>query len=575
MAKKVILIKDNGKSKLFVSNDGTSGDSNKVITIDVSEVGNDFFVVKTRSTQEKLNETINPTDPTAPRARNTIIEVEDMTGVDNYKDSDSALFYIDSKGDVRDIERRIIEADAAGELEIDEIVDLDYSQPAVDSGITPLYTFGDIADAAQRALLMSTVVPEGEYSFKLNGSVFRGVVITKIGDGTNPGDSVRLSGQYYHDGINEDLTVVITTANESEIQNEHKAARFKFPTVYQVTAYSGLDALPKDVIQELINSGLSSVSDQRLYLVLTGNQIESTLAPDGSEILLRMGTHLTSTRVSNNIHELFENSIVRFKDDYGKTMDIKMTAYDSAKEVIDNGEVLTDTHNVRQTIFDAAGQVVGSFFPKVTKITDWDNSWNGAGSPAGTDAGWKIELTDPRDKDGNTTTFPSRLIPLAFTLISFNNGTSDVGVILGPSDLIDEATWATTGKSQHKSGNWTPGQSIIFDGLIDARNEIKLGAYDNYNQYEGFSRDKHSIAPGNKRYVTITIEYDTTAGWQYDLLARFELVKTDGTLATSWENADLTKIKMTYVRYRGATGAGNAFVDYPSKVFTGFDLQEV
>ena len=71
-------------------------------------------------------------------------------------------------------------------------------------------------------------------------------------------------------------------------------------------------------------------------------------------------------------HPIEENMVISFSQGTPQSeVKVRMVEYDAANEKKDINDILiTDGHNTRQVIRALDNTIVGSFFPKVTKITD-------------------------------------------------------------------------------------------------------------------------------------------------------------------------------------------------------------
>lgn len=440
-----------------------------------------------------------------------------------------------------------------------------FSTDATGGPIGNLEHFGDIDQKAERDNFMDNVNIGEWYSFSIKSIPYLAVITS--GDKTT---NFQWTGyRVITGGTGKTIEVVngsTTPVGHAEFNSSVTGDMFSGSLV-PVAAYSELQFLPKVAINQLIRDEYVLL-DGRVWLDIAPNQISGFSgvinAGKFESIGIKHGAKI-NTDLNSDGHPIQDNMIIAFEDSNGQIMRVRYNEFQTGNVTLDpNGVIKTDGYNVRQSIYDANGVFIGSFFPKVTKITDWE----------GSNPGWSIEFIDPRDKNGTPKFFDDLVVTVKMTLIGMNVAGTETEIKLTPSDLARPiADWITDGASNHLTGSFTKGYTHVWN-VIDARHNVVLGAWDGSHQWGGRTIDMDSIAIGRPRYLILAIWNDWTAGYQYYARVKFELVKADGTVAVDGDTVDYTKIKMTYEGAKGAQNVGNHMVE-DLRTFTGFDLQEV
>lgn len=316
-----------------------------------------------------------------------------------------------------------------------------------------LVAWGDLEDQTIRTDFMNNAKVGNWYTVILGSK--SAIINIRSGDKTTnflfTGLSINAgpTGQTF-EAIQGNITAVNVSHYSASLTGDMFSPTLNLPDGYAPTQY-----MPKEAIKQMIND--SAASEVWINaLNIEPNQLEIIRTDD--KITIRHGGSIKST-LDNAGHPVIKNATIEFFDASGNVINI---TYDTSIEqdlslVLSNGAV-----NSTMTVYS---------------ITDWNNGWNGTGSTTGTDEGWKIELTLPKNSTGQATTFASTLNIIRMKLVALDNNQvaidtpidffEDYNNIIGKSIDLEELwlyynTPDTLGNVFTNYGPHAPNKSNVF-----------------------------------------------------------------------------------------------------------------
>lgn len=306
-----------------------------------------------------------------------------------------------------------IEADDFEKL--NKILDFTFGTNTTGGAISYVEHFGDLDDTTTRQNFMDNVKINNWYTFNIGGNPYQ-VVITS-GDKTS---NFQWVGKRVIDGPLGKTPEIVKGSTSTTGHAETSAGltgEFFSNTLALPGAYSATQMLPKSTIEQMLIDNKTSNDFDEAY-VLIANQVERKLTSSDSAMEWRHGETIKSTTVAAG-HPISEGMTINYFDDYNNWIPV---LYDEAK--------------VQHAIFKYPERTIKVDIA-VEKITNWDNAWTGAGTPTGTDKGWKITFSGPKlASDDSATTFPHNSNPLEMKLISVASSGNIQTVVDFPKDFL-------------------------------------------------------------------------------------------------------------------------------------------
>lgn len=275
--------------------------------------------------------------------------------------------------------------------------------------------FGDISDATERTNFMDSVQANEWYAFQVNGEAFLASVVR--GDKTT---NFILNGfrnisagpvGATTEKVNLSVSATGVSVQEGSMTGSFSSSSVALPEAYQAAQY-----LPKATIEQMqIDSKSSNDFDEAYSLI--ANQVEKNLNGTNDVMTWRHGDKIKSTTVAIG-HSISDGMTIRYFDDYNNWITI-----------------FYNTTTTQEVIVKFPERTIKADL-EISKITDWDASWNGAGTPTGTDGGWKIIFKNPKNvTDDSASTFPHASTPIEMKLAALTSSGETTNVDF-PKDFL-------------------------------------------------------------------------------------------------------------------------------------------
>lgn len=253
-------------------------------------------------------------------------------------------------------------------------------------GDTQSFEVGTLDTQQEREDFLKIVKDETYYHFKFGGEDFEVRTTNVVADTSATFRGTRTTTHSNGDEIVEYVKGIITPTNISNQLSSIRVESVITPFLKPADQYDATEIAPLAVMEQLVKDGRSLNDFEEAYGII-GNQIESKYDDTTKEKTWRFGKTIKSNEVFTTGHPMEDGMYVSFYDDFNNW--IPFTLHDGfEKNITFKRSILVNgSPTIKQTTATL----------RVSKINDWDNAWNGAGVPTGTDEGWKVLIFNIKD----------------------------------------------------------------------------------------------------------------------------------------------------------------------------------
>lgn len=253
-------------------------------------------------------------------------------------------------------------------------------------GDSPIIDIGTLDTQQEREAFLKVAKDETSYHFKFGGEDYEVRTTSVV---TDTAVTFRGTRTTTHSDGNEIIEVVRGIITPTLISDQLSSLRVEsviMPFIKPADQYDATEATPVAVTKQLVKDGRSLNDFEEAYGII-GNQIESKYDDTTKEKTWRFGKFIKSNEVFTIGHPMEDGMYVSFYDDFNNW--IAFTLHDGfEKHITFKRSILVNgVPTIKQTTATL----------RVSKINDWDNAWNGAGVPTGTDEGWKVLIFNIKD----------------------------------------------------------------------------------------------------------------------------------------------------------------------------------